>query len=110
MLRQPREQRWPVAREPGMYHDLVLVDQSEFRQRQWELHTSHEQSLTRLPLELPDGLAQIAAHDSAFQSTCPRVLDTTYFLAALIVWAKGVIQSGLAPGGDGGRHADSIIS
>jgi hypothetical protein len=38
------------------------------------------------------------------------VLDTTYFFAALIVWAKGSIQSGLAPVGAGGRHADSIIS
>jgi hypothetical protein len=38
------------------------------------------------------------------------VLDTTYFLAALIVWAKGSIQSGLVPGGADGRHADSIIS
>jgi hypothetical protein len=27
------------------------------------------------------------------------VLDTTYFFAALIVWAKGSIQSGLAPVG-----------
>src|SRR5216684_4353905 len=47
---------------------------------------------------------------SAFQSTCSRVLDTTYFFAALIVWAKGSIQPGLAPVGAGGRHADSIIS
>jgi hypothetical protein len=38
------------------------------------------------------------------------VLDTTYFFAALIVWAKGSIQSGLAPVGAGDRHADSIIS
>jgi hypothetical protein len=38
------------------------------------------------------------------------VLDTTYFFAALIVWAKGSIQSGLATAGAGGRHADSIIS
>ena len=28
----------------------------------------------------------------------------------MIVWAKGSIQSGLAPVGAGGRHADSIIS
>jgi hypothetical protein len=38
------------------------------------------------------------------------VLETTYFLAALIVWAKGSIQSGLAPAGAGGRHADLINS
>src|SRR6266851_4770346 len=47
---------------------------------------------------------------SAFQSTCSRVLDTTYFFAALIVRAKDSNQSGLAPVGAGGRHADSIIS
>jgi len=60
---------------------------------------------------LLNGLAQIPAHEfPAFQSTCSRVLDTTYFFAALIVWAKDSIQSGLAPVGTGGRHADSIIS
>src|SRR5215831_4836763 len=32
---------------------------------------------------------------SAFQSTRSRVLDTTYFVAASIVRAKGSIQSGL---------------
>jgi hypothetical protein len=38
------------------------------------------------------------------------VLDTTYFFAALIVWANGSVQSGLAPVGAGGRHDASIIS
>jgi hypothetical protein len=38
------------------------------------------------------------------------VFDTTYFFAALIVWANGSIQSGLATVDAGGRHADSIIS
>ena len=71
-----------------------------------ELHASYEQSLARLPLELLNGLTQIPA----FQSTRSRVLDTTYFFTALIVRAKGPIQSGLASVGDGGRHADSIIS
>ena len=33
---------------------------------------------------------------SAFQLTCSKLLDTTYFLAALIVRAKASIQSGLA--------------
>src|SRR5215207_2312455 len=46
-----------------MHHELVLVDQSQLRQRQRELHTSHEQSLARLPLELLNGLAQIPAHE-----------------------------------------------
>src|SRR6266481_9762451 len=46
-----------------MHHELVLIDQSQLRQRHWELHTSHEQSLTRLPLELLNGLPQISAHE-----------------------------------------------
>ena len=33
------------AREPGMLHELVLVDQSQLRQRPWELQSSHEQSV-----------------------------------------------------------------
>jgi len=33
--------------------ELVLIDQSQLRQRQRELHACHEQSFTRLPLELP---------------------------------------------------------
>src|ERR1700691_6061907 len=47
---------------------------------------------------------------SAFQSTCSRVLDTTYFFAALIVRAKDSIQSGLVPAAAGGRQADYINS
>jgi hypothetical protein len=46
-----------------MHHELVLIDQSQLRQGQWKLHTSHEQSLARLPLELLNGLAQIPAHE-----------------------------------------------
>src|SRR5450756_3112187 len=52
-----------MARQPGLHHELVLIDQSELRQRQRELHASHEQSLTRLPLELLNGLTQIPAHE-----------------------------------------------
>src|SRR5437867_7386350 len=52
-----------MARYPGMHYELVLVDQSQLRQRLRELHASHEQSLTRLPLELLNGLPQIAAQE-----------------------------------------------
>src|SRR5437868_9147077 len=101
MRREPREQRRPVARESGLHHELVLIDQSQLRQRQWELHAYHKQSLT-------------PRTSSAFQSTRSRVLDTTYFFAASIVRAKGSIQgcihSGLAPVRAGARHAASIIS
>src|SRR5437773_11127294 len=100
-----------MARQPGLHHELVLIDQSQLRQRQRELPACHEQSLTRLPLELPNGLPQIPARtSSAFQSIRSRVLDTTYFFAASIVRAKGSIQSGLAQVSAGGRHAASIIS
>src|SRR5919201_5567237 len=51
-FRESREQRRPVAGQPGMDHELVLIDQSELRQRQWERHTARGQSLTRLLLEL----------------------------------------------------------
>src|SRR5438128_194580 len=52
-----------MARKPGMHHELVLIDQSQLRQRQRERHASREQSLTRLPLELLNGLPQIPAHE-----------------------------------------------
>src|SRR6266700_4802109 len=62
-LRYPREQRRPMARYPGMHDELVLIDQSQLRQRLRELHASHEQSLARLPLELLNGLPQVPAHE-----------------------------------------------
>jgi hypothetical protein len=46
-----------------MHHELVLIDQPQLRQRQWEFHSSHEQSLARLPFELQNGLAQISAQE-----------------------------------------------
>ena len=35
------------ARDLGMHHELVLIDQPEFRQREWELHAAYEQSFAR---------------------------------------------------------------
>jgi hypothetical protein len=54
-----------MARQPGLtlHHELVLIDQSQLRQRQRELHAAHEQSLTRFPLELLNGFPQISAHE-----------------------------------------------
>src|SRR5215470_3553287 len=52
-----------MARYPGLHDELVLIDQSQLRQRLRELHASHEQSLARLPLELSNGLPQIPAHE-----------------------------------------------
>src|SRR6266545_2130744 len=52
-----------MAREGGLHHELVLIDQPQLCQRQRELHACHEQSLTRLPFELLNGLPQIPAHE-----------------------------------------------
>jgi hypothetical protein len=71
-----------------------------------ELKPAHE-----LQVDMLDSSANnVGPWPVALGCTCSMVLDTTYFCAALIVWAKGFIQSGLAPVGAGGRHADSIIS
>src|SRR5215212_9761415 len=100
-----------MARDPRVHHELVLIDQSQLRQRQRERHASNEQSLARLSLELLNGVPKRSPRtSSAFQSTWSNVLDTTYFFAASIVRAKSSIQSGLAPAGAGARHAASIIS
>ena len=48
-----------MAREPRVHHELVFIDQSQLCQRERELHAAHEQSRTRLPLELLHGLLQI---------------------------------------------------
>src|ERR671917_559897 len=52
-----------MSRQPGLHHELVLIDQSQLRQRQRELHASHQQSLTRLLLELLNGVPKILAHE-----------------------------------------------
>jgi len=51
----------PVNLAPGP----LFVDQSQLRQRQRKLHASHEQSLTRLPLELLNGRPEIPRTRSA---------------------------------------------
>src|SRR5215470_15680305 len=52
-----------MARESRLHDELVLIDQSQLRQRLRELHASHEQSRTRLSLELLNGPPQISAHE-----------------------------------------------
>jgi hypothetical protein len=44
-----------------MDHELVLIDQSQLRQRQRKLHASHEYSPARLLLDLLNSLPQISA-------------------------------------------------
>src|SRR5688572_10492816 len=63
ILAEPCEQRRSMARQPGMHDELVLVDQSQLRQRKRQLHTSREQSLTPCLLEPSDRLSEIAAHE-----------------------------------------------
>ena len=62
-LREPREQHGPMPRDPGMHHELVLVDQSELRQGQREREPAHEQSVPRFCLELLHSCLQIPAHE-----------------------------------------------
>ena len=57
----------------GMHDKLVLIDQSLLRQRQRELHAYHQQPLTRLPLELLNGLPQISAQE--FLRRYQKVVD-----------------------------------
>src|SRR3954462_11285803 len=59
-LREPCEQSRPVSRQPGLHYELVLIDQSHLPQRLRELPAPDEQSLTRLLLELLNGLLQIS--------------------------------------------------
>src|ERR1043166_675230 len=46
-----------------MHHELVLIDQSQLRQRERKLHASDQEPVTWLPLELLNGLRQIPAHE-----------------------------------------------
>jgi hypothetical protein len=65
------------------------------------------------PLELLDGLCQISAQELRVPIDRLKVLDTTYFLAASIVRAKGSIHSAIHSGRSpfaGHRHAACIIS
>ncbi len=79
-----------------MHHELVLTDQSQLGQRQCEFHSSHEQPLARLLLELLNSLAQISAYELRVPIDLLQGARKTYFAAASIVRAKGSIQSGLA--------------
>jgi hypothetical protein len=65
-----------MAGEPGMHHEVVLIDQAELRQRQRELHASREQSLARLPLELLNRQPQIPSHELRGASDQPAAAVT----------------------------------
>ena len=58
-LRETCEQCRPMAHQCGMHNELVLIDQSQLRQRKRQLHASHEQSLAWLLLEPLDRGPQI---------------------------------------------------
>ena len=110
-LTQAVEQRRAVARHDRMHHELVLIDQSQTRQRQREGHASHEQATARLPLELLRGVLQVPPElrvpIDPIQSARHDVL-----LRPVIVRAKAIsessIQSGPLPDA-GSRHASTII-
>ena len=50
-----------MADEPGLYHELILVDQTKLCQSQRKLDASYEEALARLLLEVVHGLREIAA-------------------------------------------------
>jgi hypothetical protein len=50
-LAQTGEQRRPVSGKDRLHEELVLVDQSQIRQRQGERHATHEQAVAWLLLE-----------------------------------------------------------
>ena len=74
-----------MARQYGLHDELVLIDQSQLRQRQRELHASGEQALTRLLLQPPHGLAELAGvHDLQIDGNETRFsVDTARLESAL---------------------------
>ena len=87
-----------MAREPGLHHELVLIDQSQLRQRQRELHASHEQSLTRLLLKLLNGRPQIPPQQLRVPIDPLQRARHDVLLCRVDRPGEGSIQSGLAPG------------
>src|SRR5690606_2173166 len=63
ILRKALEKRRPVARDPGMYHEVVLVDQAHLGQRKRKRHAPEAEVSTRLLLEPLDGLLEVAADE-----------------------------------------------
>src|SRR5581483_1122563 len=63
MLRKPGEQRRPMASHPRLHHELILIDQSQLRQRERKLYASYEKPSTWLLLEPLNCLSQIAAQE-----------------------------------------------
>src|SRR5690242_463035 len=82
-----------MARQPGLYHELVLIDQSQRRQRQRELHAAQVQSLTRLLLELVNGLPQIPT--SPF-TVAGVVLHSRPYAIALAAYEQARSRRGLS--------------
>ena len=85
----------PVARQPGMHHELVLIDQSQgsprSRQRKSTPPTNSPSPAPASRLSLLDRLSQISgAPVPRSNQPAPSVFDTTHFFAASIVRAKGV--------------------
>ena len=78
-----------------------------------ELDASHEQSLTRLPLQLLNGLSQIPAHELRVPIDPVQGARHDVLLCRVDRPGEGFIgsiQSGLTPVRAGSRHAASIIS
>src|SRR5215510_700680 len=61
-LAQTSKQRRPVSGKDRLHKELVLVDQSQICQRQWERHATHPQAPARLLLEPLNRLPEVASH------------------------------------------------
>ena len=74
---------WPAS--PGVHNELVLIDQSQLRQRQWKYQASREQSLTRLLLEPLNGASQNPRDELRVPIDPVQVLDIMNFFAESMV-------------------------
>ncbi len=111
MLRQPREHVGPLRRRTGdaprtRTHRSIPAPSTP----SGSVTPPREQPVARLPLELPNGVAQFPAHQFRVPIDSLERARHDVLLAASIVWAKGSVHSGLAPVAAEGRNADSIIS
>jgi hypothetical protein len=73
------------------------------------LHTAHADAFAWLLLELLNEGGQITLHQFRVPVHLLSVLLTTYFIAASMVCAKGIIHSGIGHA-TGRRQASFIIS
>ena len=75
-LAQTGEQRRPMSRQNRLHNELLLVDQSQIRQRRGEGHATHQQALAWLLLELLNRRPQVALHQFGIPIDPARACST----------------------------------